>query len=1062
MLLVTQGGAPLWWGKMRMKISKKTNRDTSLFNSAALLMLFLSPLAPAPTIPPSQYWKNQIVFLGEPFRVQGTSANDPDWVKFTILLSPYDPNIVYFQDCRKYTFHYNFAVELLPPFYGMTLQQFDQATLYQSGQKAILGAVIMPATSGYPPPPPYPEYGIQFVLRDAYTPQQIVQLFNLVKASIIADPNVRAFYFPAYEQIETAEAYRDWFEANGVPISSPARWSAGNICYSTGWALGKLKYVPPADISNAYMEGTLRPEDILLTDGIPAGIPLVSGIISLAPSTPNSHVAILAKTFGVPFVYLALAEDADRAWGLVGHRIVLRAYEEYSGCDVRLIDTEGILDQQTITELLALKDPPPLNITPIANFGAYSAPTDGLLPSNIKYFGGKAANYGILRTSIPSNCHVAVAFSFELWNEFLSQTLANGKTLREEINDHLSGYSYPPPDMAALSADLTYIRGLFTDTDDTIFTTDQQNAIISILQDPRYGFNPNKNIRFRSSSNVEDSNQFTGAGLYDSFSGCLADDIDADNIGPCICDPNETHERGVFRAIRKVFASFYNNNAFLERLRHNVNEAQVGMALLVHHSTPDLYEMANGVATIQKWYGSSWDIKLVTQYGATSVTNAEDGSIPEEVTVSVYDFGTYLTFVRQSNLVPLGAAVLSWQDDYINLSQLLVAVGNRFAQVTGKDYFLLDLEYKKVAPQGKLLIKQVREIPKPDNTSTTTPFLINEPVEYCTFQGEFADVFANHRLKSKWLFEMQNIWLTTANLSSSFFGQLALEYLDSPRIRTLGGIPQLWPYASHTYDGVDTFDGWTMHHLSNQRACELRVEHVPTKVSVEESPILTFVDFWLPYLNVQYQRPVPSWDWQGPKTTTSDSIRLCPCPKPQPGDILRQRTFTGPKGVKIQTTFYWPPDPGAAAGYTAPLSRWVETIIEGYTTQPIVLHGWYSQTYRPEHHNFGEHFIFEPRLEPGIAPDLLAELRAKNICFIHVFAGYQDVTITTYGFDDQPFLAGDIDKNKKVDLEDLNLFTARWLDTVCDACSGADLTGDGQVTLYDYQILAENWLATLP
>jgi len=1051
----------------KMITTRKISPNVSLLTSALIIVLSLTTIAPAPTDPPSPYWKNRIVCPNEPFRVQGTSADDPDWVKLTILLPPYDPNIVYFQDCRKYTFHYNFAVGWLPPFYGMTPQQFDQATLYDQGQKAILGAVIMPPTAGYPPPPPYPEYGIQFVRRDPYSAQEIVQLFNTVKAAVTADPNIRAFYFPSYEQITTAEANRDWFEARGIPISSPARWARGNCCYSAGWALGRLKYVPPADISNAYLEGTLRPEDILLTDGVPAGIPLVSGIISLSPSTPNSHVAILAKTFGVPFVYLALAEDANRAQQLVDHRIVLRAFEEYTGCNIRLIDTEGVLDRQTVAEVLALKIPPPLNITPVAHYGAYSAPTDGLLPRDIKYFGGKASNYGILRTSIPGNCYVAVAFSFDLWNEFLGQTLTGGGTLREEIIARLSHYSYPPPDMAALSADLINVRNMFTDTDVTTFTTAQQNTIINILQDPRYGFEPNKNIRFRSSSNVEDSNQFTGAGLYDSFSGCLADDLDGDNTGPCICDPNESRERGVFRAIRKVFASFYNDNAFLERLRHDINETQVGMALLVHHSFPDQIELANGVATIQPTYGSGWDIQLVTQYGATSVANAEDGSIPEEVSVGTQTYGTYVTLLRQSNLVPLGATVMDWQADYINLSQLLVTVANRFRQVTGKTDFLLDLEYKKVAPEGDLIIKQIREIPQPDKTSTVTPFLINEPAQFCTFQGEFGDVFANHRLKSQWLFETGNLWLAKPNLADSFYAKVALEYADSGRIRTLSGILPLWPFATHTvadspYEGVDTNDVWLMHHLPNRRSCRLRTEAIPTQVTAVENPILTLLDLWRPVLRVKYDRPVPTRDWNGPTTTTEEEIQLCPCPKPRMDDLLQRRTFAGPKGVLINTTFYWPAEPSGVIIYTAPLVRWVETIIEGYTTRPIVLHGYYSQTHRPDHHNFGEHFIFEPQLEPGLSADLLTELRAKNIRFIYIHSGSGDPTITIYGYDDKPFLAGDIDKDKNVDLEDLKLFTARWLDTVCDVCFGADLNGDGQVTLLDFQTLAENWLTTIP
>ena len=509
-----------------------------------LVLLFavaMSSLMYGETITPSPFWKNQIVFPDEPFRVVGASASDPGWVKFTIILAPYDPNIVYFQDSREYTFHYHFATELLDPFVKMSPSEYDLVTLYEQGQQAILGAVIMPPTSGYPPPPALPEYGIQFVRQDPYSREEIATLFNVVKASITAEAGVQAFYFPSYEQLATAQANSDWFESQGIPISSTARWAEGNALYSEGWALGELKFFASDQIEAAYLAGDLLPGDILLTDGVPAEIPFVAGIISLSPSTPNSHVAILAKTYGVPFVHLALVEDANLAQQLVGHKIVLRAFDEYGGCDVRLIEVEGVLDDATIAEILALKTLPPLDISPMVSYGDYSAPADGLVPSDIQYFGGKAANFGILRTTIPDDSPVAVAFSFDLWNEFLDQNIPGGNTLREEIAARLSGYAYPPSDMAVLSAELEAIReGLFKNTYIASFTPQLQAAIIETLQDPSYGFHQNKKIRFRSSTNVEDSNQFTGAGLYDSFSGCLADDMDGDSVGPCICDRTRT------------------------------------------------------------------------------------------------------------------------------------------------------------------------------------------------------------------------------------------------------------------------------------------------------------------------------------------------------------------------------------------------------------------------------------------------------------------------------------------------------------------------------------------
>lgn len=1047
----------------------------------ALFLLALNPavLSYAAHIPPSPYWKNQIAFPDEPFRAPATQTNDPRWVKFTILTQANDPNIVYFQDCRTYAFHYHFATDLLTPFVGMTTQQFDQATLYEAGRQGILGAVVMPPDIGWPEPFAYPEYGIQFVSRDQYTKEQIKELFDIVKSNILTEPGVQAFYFPTYEQIPTAEANRHWFESQGIPISSAARWAPGNALYSTGWALGRLKYFEGHNIEYAYRTGQLEPNDILLTDGVPAEVPFVAGIISLSPSTPNSHVAILAKTFGVPFVHLALTEDRERVWEFLGRRVVLRAFEAWYDSDVRLTDVEDVLDQKTIDEILELKDPPPLQISPTAHYGAYSAPADGLLPTDIKYFGGKAANFGILRTAIKASSPVAVAFSFDLWNEFLDQTLATGRTLREDIDARLSPYTYPPSNMAALSAELLFIRSMFKATYLTSFTQDQKNAVVSTLQDPRYAFDPSRKIRFRSSTNVEDSNHFTGAGLYDSYSGCLADDLDGNAAGPCICDPNHSNERGVLRAIRKVFASFYNDNAFLERLRHGIDEADVGMALLVHHSFPDEIELANGVATVENSYADNWQIKLVTQLGAVSVANPEDGSIPEEVTVLDYNPNIYVTLNQASNLVPLGATVLDWEDDYKQLSRLLVAAAQQFVNVTGKSDPVLDFEYKKVAPDGKLIVKQIREIPQPDEIRNVPTFLINEPVEYCTFQGEHGTVFANHRLKSRWLFETKNLWLSRETLAESFHSNLRLEYLDRERIRTVSGSLELWPFASHdledeyTTHEVKTFDGWLMHHLPNRRSCELRNEYIPIRVMPAQNPMLTFEDLNWPLLQVVYDHNVPTWDYTGPTDTNSESIFLCPCPGPRQGDLPQQRSVKLGRGVSIDISFYWPPPPkGPTAGYTAPLVRWVETVITGYTTEPIILHGWYSQTYRPEHHNFAENFLFEPQLEPGLSPGLLAELQAKNIRLFYFYVepvwepgtetlSYAATRSAIYGFDEKPFLAADLDGDKDVDGRDFALFAAHWSDTVCDDCAGADVTGDGAVSPPDLRELAADWLATI-
>ena len=83
------------------------------------------------------------------------------------------------------------------------------------------------------------------------------------------------------------------------------------------------------------------------------------------------------------------------------------------------------------------------------------------------------------------------------------------------------------------------------------------------------------------------------------------------------------------------------------------------------------------------------------------------------------------------------------------------------------------------------------------------------------------------------------------------------------------------------------------------------------------------------------------------------------------------------------------------------MARWIETTITGLTSEPIVLLGYYSQTYRPEHHNFGEHFIFEPRLEPDISPVILSELEAANIQYLHILVGGAEPVIDILGLDNK-------------------------------------------------------------
>ncbi len=930
-------------------------------------------------------WKNQAWFPEEPFR-SPSPGEAVNWVKFAILLD--EPWRVFYQDSTEFPFHYDFATQRLAPFAGMDRASFDAISLHRENQRVVLGALL------YPPRATFVEYGVQFIGLDAYTPDEIARWFKLVKATVYATNGAGAVYMPTFEQSEVARTNAAEFAERGITVASVDRWVAGNHVYAPGWALGRLKFFPASEIDAAFADGRLTPQDILLTDGVPAETPLVAGIISLTPSTPNSHTAILAKSFGVPFVHLPDAAGQARVQALVGHKVILRATVTFDAGLVKVIDVDGSLTPALEAELLALKKPAPIAFAPKQSFGAISASTETLTPTDIRFFGGKAANFGLLRRTMPMNSpSPALGLSFDLWDAFLDQPLPGGTTtLRAEIASRLAPFTNYPPDITALKATLAGIRSLITGT--ASFTPAQRQAITNVLT----VFNPQRKIRFRSSTNVEDSENFTGAGLYDSYSGCLLDDLDGDTAGPSACDPTENNERGVFRAIQRVYASFYNDNAFLERLRHGVDETKVAMGVLVHHSFPDEEELANGVATLDCRYGGTPFITgpIVTQLGAESVTNPEGAAIPE--VVDYFRSGNIIgvDLRQRSSRVPLGAFVMDWEADYRGFGDLFKKVTDGFHLLyPAKSRFYLDFEFKKDVNLG-LVVKQVREIPNPATTNRTTPYLIDEPIEWVVAQREAGDVFGNHRLKSIWALHAANVRLTPTNLARGLYTQGTLNHVENGAVQTLSGALNSWPNASNTPSGALNF--WTTGNGPSRRKWTLNTG-VITNVTGATPPVFTQNDFET-YVSVDYATPQPTISYNGEFITTTNEIAfLEPRRVLGPNDILKQYTANRPGVVTIQIKFYWPNEPPAAAGYTAPLVRFVETRITGLTAQPIVLTGYYSQTYRPGHHNFTEEFIFEPRLEPGLSAATLAELQAANIQMLHVHLGFTEDEINVIGLD---------------------------------------------------------------
>ncbi len=910
------------------------------------------------------------------------------WVKFAIVLS--EPDRVWFQDSRRRMFHHDWAQLRVPVFRGTTRAQFDAMTLNASNRVAILGAVLVP------PGTSTPEYGIQLVGRDPFGREELVSILRRVMAAVQAPAGWQAFYVPTAEQSTMVARERAWLEGQGVAVTGAERWQQGDAVYSPGWAVGRLVSLPSTGIAAAYASGALRPSDILLTDVVPAEVPFVAGIVTLTPATPNSHVAILARTYGVPFGWPSDAGLRAVLPGWSGREVAVRA-EDWRG-RVEVVDLTGEVDASLRDAIAARKSVKPLQLTPKARLGAYSTNTTNLKPADVKWVGGKAANFGVLRRVLPTNSPVAIALTFDLWDDFMDQPVAGGRTLREEIAQRLGAVTYPPADVAAVTTQLAAVRDLIRRT--ARFSPAQQAGIVALLQ--ASGVPTDRKIRFRSSTNVEDTEQFTGAGLYDSYSGCLTDDLDGDTAGPSACDPLEREERGVFRAIQRVYASFYNDNAFLERRRLGVDESKVGMAVLVHESFPDADELANGVTTLN-WnagFGGSpsSDWRMVTQVGAESVTNPDSTARPE--VVEGYRFGTfYSSALREgSTRVPMGATILKWESEYDTFGRLFNRVADAYAPLSGgKTSFALDFEFKKSQARG-WQVKQVRPLPKAATGGSVTPILLNAPVDLCVAQAEFGNVFAMHRMKARWSVSLHSTVLTTGRLQNTLLRSAeVVEDRPMDPVRWTNG-PASWPGMGFRRTAEGTHDWFEIGSGATRRRWTLEMV-VPTTMTASQIPVLFTGELTFRAI-ANYGTPQPIVDWNGEGTTTEDVVHLVPCPVVTPESLLQERRMGMGLGTMAVARFYWPDPPrGVVAGYTAPCIGWVGTTITGLTTEPLELRADAAQTYHPFHHNFSEEYLFEPAADPAVNATQRAELAARNIRMIHLDWNHQSAEVRVIGLD---------------------------------------------------------------
>lgn len=587
-----------------------------------------------------------------------------------------DSGKLYFQNSKTYQIHWNFVSKNLSG-NGLPivpeLSTFNQTEYFSPDRRFILGAIT------YYEGPKVWVYEI--APYDTASAEMIATAFNKIKKSAFFGETL--YFHPTSEAVaKTAKSL-----PSTIKIMTTDEIFAG-IDYQPlklGTSYGKLAFFTAADLETAYIDF----RNIVVLDYVPNDISVCNGIITQQFQTPLAHINVLSENRGTPNMGLRGAFTNTDLRALEGKwvKYTVGAFE-YSVTEVTQEEADAWWEEHKPS---AVQIPElDLSVTELTNAEDVldmTLPLLGAIQKAIPAFGGKASHYGALAQiktlPVPKAFMVPVYY----YHQFMVQ---NGFDKR--IEEMLADPAFTG-DSATRAAALAQLR-----TDMMAAPVDAEFE--KMLVDKINKEYPGLRMRFRSSTNTEDLDGFTGAGLYTSVSG----------------DPNDA-SRPVLDAVREVWSSVWYFRAFEERSYRSISQLNVGMAMLVHHTFID--ESATGVALTANIFdttGLEPGFYVNVQEGDTSVV-LPDATVTTDQFIYQFDYpGQPIIFYAHSSLIPEGETVLTTAQTY-QLGKALKLIHEYFKPAYGPTsadpdkFYAMDVEFKFEGDPAQLSIKQARPHP---------------------------------------------------------------------------------------------------------------------------------------------------------------------------------------------------------------------------------------------------------------------------------------------------------------------------------------------------------------
>jgi rifampicin phosphotransferase len=431
-----------------------------------------------------------------------------------------DGNKIYYVNSRRYRFHKEFVN-------GTYLslergQEFFDNNYLKPNRRFILGTLAYQT--------PVRRWTFEFWEGDLIPADQIKLAGELINGTFFAP----VAYKPNSNRQEEASASIDGLErVLQSDITREQEYQALNVARG----IGRIHVIPKLDehVEIGYNE-------ILVLDEVPLHLPPVAGIITSRPSTPLSHINLLAKSWGVPNAYVKNAHEVFKQYD--GWWVT---FETKPGeFTIKRADNSALDEhQRRVRELRTLMTPRyDLSVRRLASLREQRA-------RSVTAYGAKSANLGhVLNARLPG---VVVPEGFTIPFFYYDQFVKENK-LEEPIYEMLEEHKFVH--------DPAYRRGRLKGLRERIqagkFNESLRGAILARVR-AKFG---GKGLFVRSSTNTEDLPNFNGAGLYNTV-------------------PNVKGDDALVEAIKNVWASIWNFEAYEARERAGIDHSKVYPAVLI-------------------------------------------------------------------------------------------------------------------------------------------------------------------------------------------------------------------------------------------------------------------------------------------------------------------------------------------------------------------------------------------------------------------------------------------------------------------------------------------------